>query len=81
MFLRACLFLFILTGLFADPVTISGSLQSTSGKSVKKANITLRNLKDKILLEAKSNRIGKFLFEQNPIGILNNRSSWIPYII
>ena len=63
MFLRACLYLFILTGLFADPVTISGILQSTSGKPVKKAIITLRNLKDKILLEAKSNRKGKFLFE------------------
>ena len=63
MFLRSCLFLFILTGLFADPVTISGILQSTSGKPVKKAIITLRNLKNEILLESKSNRKGKFLFE------------------
>ena len=78
MFLRSCLFLFILTGLFADPVTISGILQSTSGKPVKKAIITLRNLKNEILLESKSNRKGKFLFEgdqariQHQVGVQSN---------
>ena len=61
--MRTFLFLFILSGLFANPVTISGSLQSTSGKTVKKAVVTLRNLKDEILIEGKSNRKGKFLFE------------------
>ena len=61
--MRTFLFLFILSGLFANPVTISGTLQSTSGKTVKKAVVTLRNLKDEILIEGKSNRKGKFLFE------------------
>ena len=61
--MRLFLFLFIISGLFANPVTISGTLQSTSGKSVKKAVVSLRNLKDEIIIEGISNRKGKFLFE------------------
>ena len=45
---------------YADSVTISGIVKNPADKPVKKAAVTLRNLKDEILMEETTNRKGKF---------------------
>jgi len=45
---------------YADSVTISGIIKNPADDPVKKAVVTLRNLKDEILMEETTNRKGKF---------------------
>jgi len=58
MTLRITLFLTLAASLFADPVTISGTVHNPAGNPVKKAVVTLRNMKDDILMEEKTSRKG-----------------------
>ena len=48
---------------YANPVSITGTIKTTSGKPVKKAIISLMDLNNKVLIENKSNRKGKFILE------------------
>ena len=62
MILKITLFCSLIATIFADPVTISGTINNPAGNPVKKAVVTLRNLKDNILMEEKTNRKGNFSF-------------------
>ena len=64
MILKTALFLSLVTSAFADPVTISGTVHSHAGKPIKKAAVTLRNMKDEILMEETTSRKGKFFFKK-----------------
>ena len=56
---------FILGGvLCATNITISGTVTNPLDKPVKKATVTLRNLKDEVLVEDFTNRKGKFILEE-----------------
>jgi len=58
------LFLTLVASVFADPVTISGTVNNPAGNPVKKAVVTLRNMKDDVLMEEKTSRKGKFSFKE-----------------
>ncbi|HIA93896.1 MAG TPA: carboxypeptidase regulatory-like domain-containing protein, partial [Candidatus Marinimicrobia bacterium] len=64
MILKTALFLSLVTSAFADPVTISGTVHNHAGKPIKKAAVTLRNMKDEILMEETTSRKGKFFFKK-----------------
>ena len=64
MILKIVLFLSLVGSAFADPVTISGTVNNPAGNPVKKAVVTLRNMKDDILMEEKTSRKGKFSFKE-----------------
>ena len=64
MILKIALFLTLVASVFADPVTISGTVNNPAGNPVKKAVVTLRNMKDDILMEEKTSRKGKFSFKE-----------------
>ena len=64
MILKIALFLSLVASVFADPVTISGTVNNSAGNPVKKAVVTLRNMKDDILMEEKTSRKGKFSFKE-----------------
>ena len=51
------------TIVFSQNVIIKGVIRNPADKPVKKANVTLRNLKDEIMLEDFTNRKGEFEFE------------------
>ena len=53
----------MVTSLFPDSVTITGTVHNPAGKPVKKAIITLRDMKDEVQMEEKTNRKGKFILE------------------
>ena len=63
MILKIALFLLLVASVFADPVTISGTVINPAGNPVKKAVVTLRNMKDNVLMEEKTSRKGKFSFK------------------
>ena len=48
---------------YSKPVSIIGTIKTTSGKPVKKAIVSLLDLNNKVLIESKSNRKGKFSLE------------------
>ena len=48
---------------FGEKVTIYGSVKNPADNAVKKATVTLRNLKDEVLFEDITNRKGEFKFE------------------
>ena len=58
--------LFFILGavLNAANITISGTVTNPLDKPVKKAKVTLRNLKDEVLIEEFTNRKGKFTLEE-----------------
>ena len=60
---KIALFLLLVASVFADPVTISGTVINPVGNPVKKAVVTLRNMKDNVLMEEKTNRKGNFSFK------------------
>jgi len=64
MTLKTALFLSLATSIFANTVSISGTVHNLAGKPLKKASITLRNLKDEVLMEVTTNRKGKFIFKE-----------------
>ena len=64
MILKIALFLSLVASVFADPVTISGTVNNPAGNPVKKAVVTLRNMKDNVLMEEKTSRKGKFSFKE-----------------
>ena len=64
MILKLALFLSLAASVFADPVTISGTVNNPAGNPVKKAIVTLRNMKDDVLMEEKTSRKGKFIFKE-----------------
>ena len=64
MILKIVLFLSLVGSVFADPVTISGTILNPAGNPVKKAVVTLRNMKDNVLMEEKTSRKGKFSFKE-----------------
>ena len=64
MILKTGLFLTLVASVFADPVTISGTVNNPAGNPVKKAVVTLRNMKDNVLMEEKTSRKGKFSFKE-----------------
>ena len=61
--LRFVLIICISTIVFSQNVIIKGVVRNPADKPVKKANVTLRNLKDEIMLEDLTNRKGEFEFE------------------
>ena len=63
MYTRLISYLFLFSILWSDSLTVSGTVHNDSGKEVKKAHVTLRNLQDAILFEDKTDRKGKFLLE------------------
>ena len=63
MILKIALFLLLVASVFADPVTISGTVINLAGNPVKKAVVTLRNMKDNVLMEEKTSRKGNFSFK------------------
>jgi len=63
MIYRISLILMMVTSLFPDSVTITGTVHNPAGKPVKKAIITLRDMKDEVQMEEKTNRKGKFILE------------------
>ena len=60
---RLVLLFLVTTSLFAETVTIRGTVINPAGKPVKKASITLRNMNDEILMEENTNRKGIFILE------------------
>ncbi|MBT3501537.1 MAG: hypothetical protein HOF03_09475, partial [Candidatus Marinimicrobia bacterium] len=48
MIYRISLILMMVTSLFPDSVTITGTVHNPAGKPVKKAIITLRDMKDEV---------------------------------
>ena len=60
---RSILVLCFSTIVFSQNVIIKGVIRNPADKPVKKANVTLRNLKDEIMLEDFTNRKGEFEFE------------------
>ena len=63
MILKIALFSALTASVFADPVTISGTVHNPVGDPVKKAVVTLRNMKDDIIMEEKTSRKGEFSFK------------------
>ena len=61
---KIILFLSFVVFLTANPVSISGVIHSLENKPVKKAKVTIRNLKDEVLMEEVTNRKGKFVFKE-----------------
>ena len=59
-FIRFALYIFVSTSLFSQNVTITGKVMNPAGKPVKKAIVTLLNLKDEIIMEDITNRKGEF---------------------
>ena len=59
-FIRFALYIFVSTSLFSQNVTITGKVMNPAGKPVKKAIVTLLNLKDEIIIEDITNRKGEF---------------------
>ena len=60
---RYLLLFLTVTCLFANSVTIRGIVRNPAGKPVKKASVTLRNMKDEIVVDEKTNRKGNFILE------------------
>ena len=60
---KSVFILCISTIVFSQNVIIKGVIRNPADKPVKKANVTLRNLKDEIMLEDFTNRKGEFEFE------------------
>ncbi len=60
---RYLLLFLTVTCLFANSITIRGIVRNPAGKPVKKASVTLRNMKDEIVVDEKTNRKGNFIFE------------------
>ena len=46
------------SSLIANNVTIAGRVSNPEGNPLKKVNVTIRNLKDEIFMETKTNRKG-----------------------
>ena len=61
--IRSVFILCFSTIVFSQNVIIKGVIRNPADKPVKKANVTLRNLKDEIMLEDFTNRKGEFEFE------------------
>ena len=59
-FIRFAVYIFVSTSLFSQNVTITGKVMNPAGKPVKKAIVTLLNLKDEIIMEDITNRKGEF---------------------
>ena len=62
-FIRFVLYASILTFSYSQNVMIKGIVSNPANKPVKKAAVTLRNLKDEIIIEAITNRKGEFELE------------------
>ena len=62
-YLSCIVYYIFLNNLFSQNVDITGAVTDNNGESLKKAQISLRNLKDEVLAETTSNRKGKFSFE------------------
>ena len=51
------------SSILAKNVTIAGRVSNPEGNPLKKVDVTIRNLKDEIFMETKTNRKGQFKFE------------------
>ena len=60
---RSVFIVFISSIIYSQNVIIKGVIRNPADKPVKKANVTLRNLKDEIMFEDFTNRKGEFEFE------------------
>ena len=63
LFIRFGVYILLITPLLSQNVNITGTVINPVDKPVKKAVITLRNLKDEIIQEDITNRKGKFELE------------------
>ena len=62
-FISFVLYTSIITFSYSQNVMIKGIVRNPANKPVKKAAVTLRNLKDEIIIEAITNRKGEFELE------------------
>ena len=60
---RSVFIVFISSIIYSQNVIVKGVVRNPADKPVKKANVTLRNLKDEIMFEDFTNRKGEFEFE------------------
>ena len=60
---RPVFIVFISSIMYSQNVIVKGVIRNPADKPVKKANVTLRNLKDEIMFEDFTNRKGEFEFE------------------
>ena len=60
---RSVFIVFTFSIIYSQNVIVKGVIRNPADKPVKKANVTLRNLKDEIMFEDFTNRKGEFEFK------------------